>query len=167
MQIRIRETGQVVYESEFRALFPNTSLPQLLTENIINEFGGDVVFEGPEATGGTVYQYSQRAGVEEIDGRWYTKYVLGPVFTDTPATASTPAKTAAENKLAYQVLKDGEQAIAVRNKRNELLKNSDWTQGKDIPETISNKYLIYRQALRDITTQSGFPNEITWPTQPE
>ena len=77
MQIRLRTTGQVMYESEFRALHPNTSLPQQLTEALINDLGADVVFEGPQATGGTVYQYSMSQGVEQIDGKWYTKYVLG------------------------------------------------------------------------------------------
>jgi len=36
MQVRIRETGQVMYEGEFRALFPNTSMPQQLSEALIN-----------------------------------------------------------------------------------------------------------------------------------
>ena len=85
MNIRIRETGQLVSEQAFRAMFPSTSMPRQLTEVIINDFGGDVVFEGPQATGGTVYQYSQGAGVEQVNGKWYTKYVLGPIFTDTTA----------------------------------------------------------------------------------
>jgi hypothetical protein len=48
MQIRIRETGAVMYESEFRALHPNTSMPQLLTEATLKSFDAEVVFEGPK-----------------------------------------------------------------------------------------------------------------------
>ena len=100
MQIRIRETGAVMYEDEFRRLFPNTSMPQQLSEELINEFGADVVLEGPQASGGDQYQYSQRDGVEQIDGKWFTKYVLGPVFTDTTVDGVTT--TAAEQEAAYK-----------------------------------------------------------------
>lgn len=170
MQIRIRETdatgvaGQVVTEQEFRAMFPNTSMPRPLTEAIINDFGGDVVFEGPQATGGTVYQYSQSAGVEQIEGKWYTKYVLGPVFTDTTAEDGT-VTTAAENEASYKAMKDAEQAKAVRQQRGEKLKETDWTQVADAPVDQA-AWATYRQALRDITGQEGFPWTITWPEQP-
>ena len=170
MQIRIRETdatgvaGQVVTEQEFRAMFPNTSMPRPLTEAIINDFGGDVVFEGPQATGGTVYQYSQSAGVEQIEGKWYTKYVLGPVFTDTTAEDGT-VTTAAENEASYKAMKDAEQAKAVRQQRGEKLKETDWTQVADAPVDQA-AWATYRQALRDITGQEGFPWTITWPKQP-
>jgi hypothetical protein len=157
MQIRIRETGAVVYENEFRAMFPNTGFPVPLTEAIINDFGGDVVFEGPQATGGTVYQYSQRQGVEQINGKWYTKYVLGPVFTDNEEA------TAAEQEANYKAMKDAEQAKNVRDERNRRIAALDWTQGKDIPENISNPASVIRQALRDVPEQVGFPWEIVWP----
>lgn len=54
----------------------------------------------------------------------------------------------------------------VRAKRNLLLSESDWTQGKDIPDSISSKWTTYRQALRDITSQEGFPNNVQWPQMP-
>lgn len=164
MQIRIRETGELVSEQAFRAMFPNTSMPRPLTEAIINDFGGDVVFEGPQATGGTVYQYSQGAGVEQVDGKWYTKYVLGPIFTDTTVDGVTT--TAAENEAAYKAMKDAEQAKSVRATRGEKLKDSDWTQVADAP-VDQTAWAAYRQALRDITGQEGFPWTITWPTEPQ
>ena len=158
MQVRIRETGAVMYEGEFRKLFPNTSMPQQLTEALINDFGADVVFEGPQASGGTVYQYSQRDGVEQIEGKWYTKYVLGPVFTDGETTA-------AEQEAAYKAIKDAEQASAVRQTRSDKLADCDWTQVADSPVDKA-VWATYRQALRDITTQSGFPWSVTWPDAP-
>ena len=167
MQIRIRNTGAVVFDNEFRtyAQTQGAVFGAPLTEEFINQYGGDIVFEGPQATGGTVYQYSQRSGVVQLDGKWYTNYILGPVFTDTAATDTQPAKTAAENEAAYKAMKDAEQAANVRNSRTEMLKDCDWTQ---IADSTADKavWAIYRQALRDITTQSGFPWTITWPTQP-
>jgi hypothetical protein len=164
MQIRIRESGAVMYEGEFRALHPNTSMPQQLSEELINEFGADVVLEGPQASGGTVYQYSQSSGVEQVDGKWYTKYILGPVFTDTPATDTTPAKTAAENEVAYKAVKDAEQAKNVRQTRDAKLSETDWRFRSDM--TPSQAWKDYCQALRDIPSQSGFPWTITWPDAP-
>ena len=168
MQIRIRTTGAVVTEQEFRAMFPNTGFPVQLTEAIINDFGGDVVLEGPQASGGNHYQFSMRQGVEEIDGKWFTKYVLGPVFTDTTAEDGT-VTTAAENEAAYKAMKDAEQAKAVRATRGEKLKETDWTQVADaLLDAPVDKALwaAYRQALRDVTTQEGFPWNVTWPVEP-
>jgi hypothetical protein len=147
-----------MYEGEFRAMFPNTSMPQQLSEELINEFGGDVVLEGPQATGGDHYQYSQADGVEQLDGKWYTKYVLGPVFTDGETTA-------AEQEAAYKAMKNAEQAKSVRASRNEKLKDCDWTQVADAPVDKAI-WATYRQALRDVTAQSGFPWAIDWPTNP-
>ena len=163
MQIRIQSTGELVSEQAFRALFPNTSMPKPLTEAIINDFGGDVVFEGPQATGGTVYQYSQGAGVEQINGKWYTKYVLGPIFSDTTVDGVTT--TAAENEAAYKAMKDAEQAKSVRTTRGEKLKDTDWTQVADAPVDKA-AWATYRQALRDVTAQDGFPWAIIWPEMP-
>jgi hypothetical protein len=163
MQVRIRETGQVMYEGEFRALFPNTSMPQQLSEELLNSFGADVVFEGPQATGGTVYQYSQRSGVEQVDGKWYTKYILGPVFIDQVVDGVTT--TAAEQEDAYKAQKDAEQAKSVRQTRDAKLAECDWTQVADAP-VDKTVWATYRQALRDITAQESFPWTITWPDAP-
>ena len=156
-----------MYIDEFRAYQHTHGGPSwgTTTEEILNSLGADVVFEGPQASGGTVYQYSQVAGVEQIDGKWFTKYVLGPVFTDIPATETEPAKTAAEQEAAYKAIKDAEQASAVRKSRGEKLSECDWTQVADSPVDKA-AWATYRQALRDITTQDGFPWNVTWPDSP-
>jgi len=166
MQIRIRETGQVMYESEFRTYQQANGGPSwdVTTTEVLEALGADVVLEGAQATGGTVYQYSQRDGVEQIDGKWYTKYVLGPIFTDITDEAGnvTPANA---QEVAYKAQKDAEQAKSMRDQRNTKLAESDWTQVADAP-VDKEAWATYRQALRDITTQEGFPWTVTWPTQP-
>ena len=57
--------------------------------------------------------------------------------------------------------------ISVRDKRNFLLLATDYTQLPDVPDTIRQAYTEYRQALRDITEQDGFPYNVAWPTKPE
>jgi hypothetical protein len=168
MQVRIQSTGAVMYEAEFRAYTKNNGGPswETTTTEVLTALGADVVFEGPQATGGTVYQYSQRDGVEQIDGKWYTKHILGPVFTDTTVEGVTT--TAAEHEVAYKATKDTEQAKSVRTTRDDKLKECDWVVIKNL-ETNSNipgAWEVYRQALRDVPTQSGFPWTITWPDAP-
>lgn len=55
-----------------------------------------------------------------------------------------------------------------RTIRDELLKESDWTQMKDTALTMEKQeeYRIYRQELRDISKQQGFPYDIKWPIKP-
>ena len=54
----------------------------------------------------------------------------------------------------------------VRLLRDSLLASCDWTQVADAPVDQA-AWSIYRQALRDITAQAGFPDNVTWPTKPE
>lgn len=161
MQVRIRQIGALVTEQEFRAMHPNTSFASL-DEETLNALGADVLFEGPQVTGGTVYQYSQRDGVEQIEGKWYTKYILGPVFADTTTDGVTT--TAAEHEAAYVAVKDAEQAKAVREDRNRRLAETDWRYRRD--QTTTPEWDAYCQALRDITSQPGFPWTIEWPIIP-
>ena len=71
-------------------------------------------------------------------------------------------KYTVEEKQEIEVQK----AKQVRSERDQKLRDSDWTQGKDISDSISSVWSVYRQALRDIPQQSGFPVNVTWPTAP-
>ena len=164
MQIRTND-GQVMYESEFRAYQKANGGPSwdTTTTEVLEALGADVVFEGAQATGGTVYQYSQAAGVEQIDGKWYTKWNLGPSFFET-TDAEGNVTTAAQNEAAYKVTKDAEQAKSVRSSRDTKLSETDWRFRSDM--TPSQAWKDYCQALRDVPSQAGFPWTITWPDAP-
>jgi len=150
MNLRNKQTGAVVTDGEFRAAFPSTGFPIHITEQTYNEFGYDVVLEGPQAQP-TRYQVGFADGVQQIDGKWFTKYSV--------ADMDDEAKTA----------KDEEQAKNVRTQRTEKLRDCDWTQLDDTPMSNTQKadWAEYRQALRDVPNQAGFPFDIEWPTQPE
>jgi gentisate 1,2-dioxygenase len=165
MQIRTND-GQVMYESEFRAYQKANGGPswETTTTEVLEALGADVVLEGAQATGGTVYQYSQASGVEQIDGKWYTKYVLGPVFVDTTDETGN-VTTASQHEAAYKATKDAEQAKSVRQTRDIKLADTDWTQVADAP-VDKTVWATYRQALRDITAQEGFPWTVTYPDKP-
>jgi len=57
------------------------------------------------------------------------------------------------------------QAAKARSQRDALLSQSDWTQLPDAP-VDQQAWAKYRQALRDVPQQAGFPTEITWPQKP-
>lgn len=150
MEIRLRSTGQVMTEGEFRYYQKTNSGPtwDQTTDEILEALGADVVFNGPQAQPGR-YQTSYRDGVEQIAGKWYTKYSVADMDDEAKAAL------------------DAQQAASQRSERNRRLAETDWTQGKDIPDNISNTWAVYRQQLRDVPTQAGFPWDINWPTQPE
>lgn len=56
--------------------------------------------------------------------------------------------------------------IEVRQERDRKLAASDWTQLPDVPLDTKAEWATYRQALRDVTAQSGFPFNVVWPIPP-
>lgn len=147
MELRNRATGAVITDSQFRSENPNTSFPQVLTSEIIDSFGYDPLLEGPQPTLIPPYQYAQRDGVEEVNGQWFTKYIA--VEPDDDGKAAM----------------DAEQAKRVREDRNKRLAECDWTQLSDAPVDAA-VWATYRQELRDVSAQPGFPHNVTWPEPP-
>jgi hypothetical protein len=58
-----------------------------------------------------------------------------------------------------------QKAADVRQTRDRLLTACDWTQVADAP-VDQEAWATYRQALRDVPAQAGFPWDVTWPEQP-
>jgi len=55
-------------------------------------------------------------------------------------------------------------AVQVREERDDKLAACDWMANSDV--TMSDEWRTYRAALRDVPAQAGFPNSITWPSEP-
>lgn len=75
----------------------------------------------------------------------------------------------AETDGSGETAPDYEQMAAdVRAKRNALLAASDYTQATDYPSTYAMRtaWAEYRQRLRDVTKQAGFPADVVWPVPP-
>ena len=100
-----------------------------------------------------------------------------PVLSDTQVLEEDPPVFSNEDQRWTQVWRVREMtteevtrrfdsaASAVRQQRNDKLKECDWTQ---ITDATADKaaWATYRQALRDVTQQAGFPWTITWPDAP-
>ena len=160
MEIRNRESGAVTTISQFKASYPNTSFPKVITNDILDSYGFDPVLNGAAATVTAPYGVSTRDGVEQIDGQWFTRFVAGPVFTDIEG-----GETAAEQETAYRAGVDARVAENVRTERNKKLADTDWTQLADSTANAT-AWGTYRQALRDLPNTDGFPHNVTWPTEP-
>ena len=156
MEIRNRATGAVITDSQLRADNPGTSFPKQLTADILDGFGYDPVLNGPAATVSGPYERSVRDGVEQINGQWFTRFIVGPEFADSDA------------ETAYRTNIDNQAAANVRAERDRKLAACDWTVLADSPLTTAKKteWKTYRTALRNITAAEGFPHTMEWPTEP-
>ncbi len=67
------------------------------------------------------------------------------------------------NEMMTDLPFDGKTAEAARRYRNELLSRCD---NKVWPDHVPDAWRVYRQALRDLPAQSGFPTNVTWPVEP-
>lgn len=80
-------------------------------------------------------------------------------------TGEVTQRDLTEDEIAALQLTAAELAAQARAKRNYLLDLSDWTQTLDAP-VDQVAWAAYRQALRDITAQASFPQNINWPVAP-
>ena len=129
---------------------PATSFPKNSSDTLLASFGMQRVFFStqPSLTDTQVLEEGSPVFSTE-DQRWTQVWTVRDM---TPEEISS---------------REEGQASSVRGQRDSLLVQSDWTQGKDIPDNVSGPWAVYRQALRDIPRQAGFPWVIEWPTQPE
>lgn len=67
---------------------------------------------------------------------------------------------------AEEAAKTDAAATTVRSQRNRLLAESDWTQLNDAP-VDKNAWAAYRQELREVPQQDGFPHNVQWPVMPK
>jgi hypothetical protein len=124
---------------------PNISFPKII-DDLDLEFLG--VFkvekrEQPEIS----YDQNIQCKVVKQSGKWVESWKV------TNASSEEVAQRVAD-KIAQ-----------VRYERNQYLSESDWTQVSDAP-VDKNAWATYRQALRDITDQDGFPWDVQWPIKP-
>lgn len=145
------ETKQIcIMHTDIRLAAGNVSLPRELTDEIIASIGLLPVTVVPAPSYDQSTQIAEQAECvyNEQEQRWETSWTIRNL-------------TAEEAQQSYD-----NKSSTIRTSRNNLLSKSDWTQVADAP-VDQTAWANYRQALRDVTAQSGFPWEVIWPTQPE
>lgn len=147
---RVRSTGEVKSQGEVRSLYPNTSFPKTWSPELVEELGLDPVFETPTPAT-TVYQTAFKNGVEQVAGKWVWKWSISEMDDEAKAA------------------KDAETAKNVRTTRDRLLAEGDWMviKAAETGIPLAADWATYRQALRNVPSQAGFPHNVTWPAKPE
>ena len=168
-EYRERTTGEVKTQGQWRADFAHMSLPRVWKAATLDALNLDAVLASPAATTGD-YQISVRDGVEQdANGNWVEKYVARDMFSDTTEEdddGNVTTTTKAQHETAYQATLDANTATANRATRDAKLAETDFYALSDV--TMSSEMQSYRQALRDITSHSNWPNleDADWPTAP-
>lgn len=128
---------------------PSVSFPSVLSAEILANFNVFQVIEQEKPDTDNLFYTVKRHLPELINGEWV---LLWDIIQKTQEQLDEEAEIEAE---------------AIRSSRNKKLSLSDWTQLDDSPGTKKLEWATYRQALRDLPAQAGFPWDVDWPSQPE
>ena len=167
MEYRIQSTGEVKTQGDVRRMHSNTSLPRVWDADTCAFLGIDPVLAAPKPEPSAAYKQVGRNGaVQDANGNWVEAYIETDMFADTTEDGVTTTK--AEHETAYQSRLDADAAKSVRTQRDAKLAETDWMviKSAETGVALATEWAAYRQALRDITGQEGFPNEVTWPVEP-
>ena len=142
--------GNPILESNFRQAFPQISLPALVTPADI------------EPHGYGLYDFSNQPAF----GRYEKVVEVTPVKNEFGIWRQ--AWEVVQKDAAEKAAEDAQKEESVRSERNFYLQRSDWVVIKSLETNVSlpSDWVVYRQALRDVPKQAGFPWDVQWPIQP-
>jgi len=160
-------TGTPKTKVQLRQENKHMSLPEAWTDATLEALGVARVTKTDAPDVGE-WQVAVKDGVERVDGVWQERWVTQEMFTEYTETDEDGVETTVtvqDQKDAKVAADNAALAETVRIERNDLLKDTDHYGLSDM--TMSAEMAAYRQALRDVPQQAGFPSAITWPTKPE
>lgn len=141
MFIRLTNGSPTPYTiGQFRRDNPDTSFPKDIPTETLAAFGVYPVKELPRPDYDPQTHYLKQSDFYQADGQWQCHHYPEPL----------PESQAAEN---------------IRAERDQRLAQTDWTQVADAP-VDQQSWADYRQALRDVPSQAGFPYSVVWPETP-
>lgn len=139
--------GYPLVDANFKQLYPNVSFPSPLTPEAVEPFGYGL------------YEFSE----QPAPGRYQKVVEVTPVKNQVGVWIQTWAVV--EKNAEEKAAEDTAKANSVRNQRNILLSQSDWTQVADSPVDKA-PWAAYREDLRNVPSQPGFPWNVVWPAKP-
>jgi len=126
---------------------PNVSFPRNISDEVLARFN--------------VYRVNEVAA-PDYNPRTHRLVTQAPTLVDGVWTVT---RLPVAKEQAQIDLENAEKAASVRAERDGKLTETDWRFRSDM--NPSQEWINYCQALRDIPEQTGFPWDVTWPTQPE
>jgi hypothetical protein len=144
-----KQTDSGFHITILSVLFPDTSFPAT----------------GPDA------EWLAESGVYPVeehlyfDAKEFKRNGIEPTLKDGVVYTAELVALTDEEKAQQAAEKTAQMASAIREQRDRLLAECDWTQLSDATIDKST-WATYRQSLRDVPEQSGFPQTIEWPVKP-
>jgi hypothetical protein len=119
---------------------PQVSFPKNISDTILERYDVYSVNVLPRPEINTDTHYLKQSDFYQVDGNWQVHYYPEP-------------------------LPEAQVAETMRQKRNEYLAESDWIVAKsyEVQNPVPQEWVDYRQQLRDIPQQEGFPYDVNWP----
>lgn len=132
-----------------RQRFPQTSFPAEITDSAMPD--SYVIVRAAASHYPAPGQKVVPAAPVLADGKWVTGWEVVAMSTEEIAE------------------RDQAQAVAVRSDRDSRLAACDWVVAKAYEQQtpVPSAWVDYRQKLRDVPAQQGFPYTVVWPTKPE
>ena len=123
---------------------PQTSFPKNPSNELLAEWGLYPLTVLPKPSVDERTHYLKASDFYQVDGKWQMHYSAEP-------------------------LPQAQVEQTMRAERDRLLAETDWVVAKayELQQSVPDGWADYRQKLRDVPTQQGFPYDIIWPTQPE
>lgn len=126
---------------------PNTSFPKNIPDGVLADFG--------------VFKVTNDVRPEYDPATHYIEASETPVLKNGAWVLPSTVIAFTSEQIADR---DAAMAASIRLERDKLLADTDWMALSDV--TMSAEMTTYRQALRDITAQEGFPHSVNWPVKP-
>jgi hypothetical protein len=142
--------GDPIFEHQFYALYNNVSFTRpIASEDVVSR--GYAFYRESSSPELGLYEVAEPSSpVQVSDDLWEQGWSVRQMTGDESADV------------------DSKQGDSVRATRNSLLNTTDWTQFNDSPLSEADKesWATFRNALRDVPAQAGFPWDIDWPELP-
>ena len=156
-------TGEIKTQGEWRQANKHMSLPRVWTADTLTDLELTAILAAPKPSCTDLQQVIGNGVETDAKGNTVEAWSVVDKFADTTAEDGT-VTTKAEHETAYTASLVADKETSIRNDRDRRIALTDWTASTDV--TMTAEMTTYRQALRDVPAQAGFPNTITWPEAP-
>lgn len=152
--------GEPIYDFQIKSGLKNVSFPKITQAEHFVPFGYEQVFEQEKPPFDERLYSLEEAPIKKVDGAWCKDWVLIPLFSQEELTQKEMHLKSIDEEEELVKLKSN-----IRSHRNGILRDCDWTQVADA-SVDQAAWATYRQALRDVPQQAGFPYSVVWPVKP-
>ena len=163
MNYRNKTTGAISTQGEIRQANKNRSFPRVWNADVCELLDIEPILASPKPTATALQTVTPNGVVQDALGNWVEAWTVVDSFSETTDEDGV-VTSKSDKEAAYTASESAKLADSARKQRDSLISDTDYYALTDV--TMGSGMTIYRQALRDISSQDGFPNEITWPTKP-